>query len=152
MFGVVGHKVQVLVGVRVFFLYTVDFTLPPSFLVNFASKKGMLLFSSSSRVKMMLPVGSTVFTCCCNFFAFPVCSVYQANYIVHISFPVSRLAIYRCCGYYFLLQVLHVQVDNNGGYRTAHGYSKFLLVNFSFKSEVCRLQDKFQQLHDVVYL
>ena len=61
-------------SVCVFFLYTVDFTLPSSFLVNFASKKGMLLFSSSSRVKMMLPVGSTVFMCCCNFFAFPVCT------------------------------------------------------------------------------
>ena len=72
--------------------------------------------------------------------------MYQANYIVHISFPVSRLAIYRCCCYYFLLQVLHLQVDNNGGYRTALGYSKLLLVNFSFKFEVCHLQDKFQQL------
>ena len=62
-------------SVCVFFLYTVDrFTLPSSFLVNFASRKGMLLFSSSSRVKMMLPVGSTVFMCCCNYFAFPVCT------------------------------------------------------------------------------
>ena len=46
--------VFLLVPVCDFFLYTLDFTLPSSFLVNFASKKGMLLFSSSFRVKMML--------------------------------------------------------------------------------------------------
>ena len=139
MFGVVGRKVQPLVV-----LYTADFILPSSFLVNFASKKGMLLFSSSSRVKMMLPVGSTVFMCCCNLFAFPVCTrqITSSTYRFQFLGWQSTGAI----GYYCLLQVLHVQVHNNGEYRTAHGYSKPLLVNFSSKSEVCCLQDKFQQL------
>ena len=53
---------------------TLYFTLPSTIVLNFASKKGMLLFYSSSRVKMKLPVGSTVFICFCNSFAFPVCT------------------------------------------------------------------------------
>ena len=48
-------------SVCVFFLYTVDFMLPSSFLVNLVSKKGILFCSSSTLVKTMLPVGSTVF-------------------------------------------------------------------------------------------
>ena len=129
MFGVVGRKV--LISVRL---------LSSSFLVNLASKKGMLLFSSSSLVKTMLPMESAVFKCCCNFFAFPLwtrqmtSSTYffqllswQSSGAVAMIFCSSR----PCMG--------------------IHGYSKRLLVNFPSKSEVCCPQYKCQQFHDVVY-
>ena len=62
------------------------------------------------------------------------------------------MTVLWCCGDDPLLQVLHVQVHNNGGYWTAHGYSERLLVNFPSKSEVHYLQWKCQQFHDVVYI
>ena len=86
IFGEVGRKVQVLVSVRLLPVHCRS-----SFLVNFTSKKGILLFSLSFRVKIMLPVGSTVFMCCCNFFAFPVCTR-QITHIVS-SFSFGNLQV-----------------------------------------------------------
>ena len=61
-------------SVWVFFLYTVDFILAPLFLVSLASRNGTWLFSSSSLVNLMLPVGSTMFICCCSSSVLPVCT------------------------------------------------------------------------------
>ena len=58
-------------SVWVFYVYTMDFTLPSPCLVN-VSMNGMLMFSPSSLVNVMLPVGSTVFICCCNSSSLPV--------------------------------------------------------------------------------
>ena len=47
-----------------------DFTAPSYLMVNFASKKDMLLFSSSSPVNTKLPVGYAVFVCCVVYLPF----------------------------------------------------------------------------------
>ena len=78
--------------------------------------------------------------------------VNQADDVVHISLPASRLEILWCCGDDRLLQILHVHVHNNGWYWAAHGYSRLLLVNYPSKSEVRCRQYKYQQFHDVVYI
>ena len=68
--------------------------------------------------------------------------VNQAEDIVYISLPASQLTILWCCSDDLLLQVLHVQVHNNGGYWGAYGYSELLLGNFPSRSEVHCLQYK----------
>ena len=55
--------------------------------------------------------------------------VYQADNIVHISHPASRLTVLWRCGDNVFVQVLHVQVHNNGGYCGAHGYPEPMFVN-----------------------
>ena len=123
MFGVVGRKVQVLVSVR---LLPVQCGLHTAIFLSGGPKKGMLLFSSSSRVKMMLPVGSTVFMCCCNLFAFPVCTRQMTSSTYRFQFlgwqSTGAVAITFC--------------SRSSMYRfTTMG------DNFSSKSEICRLQD-----------
>ena len=56
--------------------------------------------------------------------------MYQADDIVHISHPASRLTVLWRCGDDVFIQVLHVQVNNNGGYCAAHGYPELMLVSF----------------------
>ena len=61
-------------SVSVFFPYTVDFTLPSSFLVNFTSRNSILFFS---LVNLMLQ---------CSYINFPVCSRHITSSTFHFQF------------------------------------------------------------------
>ena len=129
-------------SVCLFFLYTVDFTLLSPFLVNLASKKGMLLFSSSSLRRRCylwdLPcscvvVISRLFLCEPGRWRRPYFSS---------SFSVGNpLVLWRLS---FTLRPPCTCSQQCVRYWAAHGYSKLLLVDLPSKSEVCCPQHKCQ--------
>ena len=125
-----------------------DLTLPSSFLVNLASKKGIPLFLHLPWWRQCYPwsllysyVVAIILPSCVN----------QADDVVHTSLPASRVTVLWCCGDDILLQIRHVQVHNNGVYWAAQCYWETLLVNFRSNSEVRCPQYKYQQLHGGVY-
>ena len=68
----------------------------------------MLLSSSFSLVNLMLPVGSTIFICGCNFPALPVCAGQMTSPTYHFQFLGLQSPGAVTMNF---LQVLHVQVQ-----------------------------------------